>query len=522
MADAVVSGPCVTPPRAGRILHRVILLGVALASCVSPPAGDGVRVAAFADHHVHAFNVGWWLLQDERKPAGYVNAGGAKSEAEVVARAASAAAAVSQAGQGSDAAWVTGFGWSQDGWGTPVLPTTDALSEALPDTPAAMARTDGHALWVNRAALVRAGLRGVRSGVRSGVLLERAAEPVLAQIPAPADSDIVRAWRLGAEALAERGVMRAYDAGVLALPGIAALNTDFARFARLLGEADRAEPLPMQLFLMIPAPSPYAEQVLAMSLAERQLSPNVRVTHLKLFADGALGSRGAALSHPYADDPHTTGVLRMKAQEIADWTRRALDAGLDVATHAIGDVAVREALDAYEAVLKERPGLVPTRLRIEHFSYASDADMERAVRLGVALSVQSNFNTPRGVSPTFAEQRVGAEGAPRVYAWDRLARMGAVLVEGSDYFGAPGAALLGLYYGIVGVNAIGERGDSPEVRRELMRLNSRWLGAGGVFDSIWGAPGAAGGGVVLSGDPLTAPVESLTTVRVQRAAARKQ
>lgn len=518
MADAVVSGPCVTPHRAGRTLHCAILLGVALASCASPPAEDGVRVAAFADHHVHAFNVGWWLLQDERKPAGYVNAGGAKTEAEVVARAATAAAAAAESGQGSGSEWVTGFGWSQDGWGTPVLPTADALSAAVPNSPVAMARTDGHALWVNRSALARAGLRGVRSGV----LLERAAEPVLALVPAPADRDIVRAWRLGAEALAERGVMRAYDAGVLALPGIAALNTDFARYVRLLAETDRAEPLPMQLFLMIPAPSPYAEQVLAMSPAERQLSPNVRVTHLKLFADGALGSRGAALSHPYADDPHTTGVLRMKAREIADWTRRAVDAGLDVATHAIGDVAVREALDAYESVLEERPGLVPTRLRIEHFSYASDADMERAVRLGIALSVQSNFNAPRGVSPTFAEQRVGAAGASRVYAWDRLARMGAVLVEGSDYFGEPGAPLLGLYYGVVGVNAIGERGDSPEVRRELMRLNSRWLGAGGVLDSTWSAPGAAGSGVVLSGDPLVVAVESLTAVRVRPGASAKR
>lgn len=472
-----------------------------------------MRVPAFVDHHVHAFNVGWWLLQDERKPAGYVNAGGAKSEAEVVARVAESVRAV----QGTDSTWVTGFGWSQDGWGTSVLPTGDALSAAAPNVPVAMARTDGHALWVNRAALARAGLRGVRSGV----LLERAAEPVLALVPAPSDDEIKRAWRLGAQALAERGVMRAYDAGVLALPGIAALNTDFARYARLLAEADREEPLPMQLFLMMPAPSAFAEQLLTLSNEGRQLSPNVRVTHLKLFADGALGSRGAALSHPYADDPHTTGVLRMNSKEIAEWTRKAVESGLDVATHAIGDVAVREVLDAYETVLRERPGLVPTRLRVEHFSYASDADMERAVRLGVALSVQSNFNTPRGVSPTFAEQRVGGSGAARVYAWDRLARAGAVLVEGSDYFGEPGAPLLGLYYGIVGVNAIGERGDSPEVRRELLRLNSRWLGAGGVFDSVGLVPGGAGDRVLLSGDPLTVPVESLTALYVRRAPAKQ-
>jgi len=464
-------------------------------------------VAAFVDHHVHVFNVGWFLLQSGRKPAGYVSAGGAKSEAEVVARAAEAAEAAKAAPGG----WVIGFGWSQDAWGTPALPTSDALSAAVRDVPVAMARTDGHALWVNRAALTRAGLK---VGAR-GVLLERAAEPVLALVPAPPDSDIVAAWRLGAKALSERGVLRAYDAGVLALPGIAALNTDFARYVRLLAEADRAQPLPIQLFMMIPAPSPYAEQVLAMSAAERQLSPNVRITHLKIFADGALGSRGAALSHPYADDPHTSGVLRMRAPEIAAWTRRALDAGLDVATHAIGDQAVHEVLDAYEAVLRARPEVTPTRLRIEHFSYAADSDFLRAVRLGVALSVQSNFNTPRGVTPTFAEERVGAAGAGRVYAWDRLARMGAVMVEGSDYFGQPGAPLLGLYSEIVGVNAIGERGDSPEVRAELMRLNSAWLAPGGLLQGPAGAGDAAAGFVVLSGDPLRVPVESLLTILVR-------
>lgn len=490
--------------------RRLAIVSLLLAgACSSAQVEEVVRLPAFVDHHVHVFNVGWWILQSRRNPAAYVSAGGLSSEGEVVSRVAAAAAA-------APSGWVTGFGWSQDAWGTPALPSLDALSNAVPHVPVALARTDGHALWVNREALARAGLP---TGA-NGVLLERASEPVLALIPAPPDSDIALAWRLGAEALAERGVLRAYDAGVLALPGIAALNTDFARYVRLLADADRARPLPMSINLMIPAPSPYAQQVLAMKSGERTLSPNVTITHLKLFADGALGSRGAALSEPYADDPHTAGVLRMTAGEIADWTRRALDAGLDVATHAIGDRAVHEVLDAYEVVLRERPSVVPTRLRIEHFSFASDEDFARAVRLGVALSVQSNFNTPRGVTPTFAEQRVGVERGARVYDWDRLSRMGAVLVEGSDYFGEPGAPLLGLYSGVVGVHALGARGDSPQVRRELLRLNSAWLAPGGLLE----APGAQGDSatryVVLSADPASVPAESLLTIRVRRANAR--
>ena len=362
---------------------------------------------------------------------------------------------------------------------------------------------------MNRAALDAAGL----ASSSTGVLLERDVEPVVARIPAPADSDIVAAWRLGAEALAERGVLRAYDAGVLALPGVAALNTDFGRYVRLLAAADRDRSLPLALNLMIPAPSPYAEAVLTMPAAGRLLSPNVRITHLKLFADGALGSRGAALTHPYADDPHTHGVLRMTSREIADWTRRALDAGLDVATHAIGDQAVKEALDAYETVLRERPRIVPTRLRIEHFSYARDPDFARAVRLGIALSVQSNFNTPRGVSPTFAGQRLGAANAERAYAWNRLDRMGALLVEGSDYFGEPGAPLAGMHAGMTGINAIGERGDTRAVRERLLRLTQVWLAPGGRL--VVPRAGDSGEKIVLSASPLTVPLDSLVTIRVK-------
>lgn len=474
----------------------------AIAQPSPAPASGPVTAPAFVDHHVHLFNVGWWLLQSRRAAPEYVAAGGASSEAAVVERVRVAAGRPLRDG------WITGFGWNQESWSSRAMPTLDAISDAARTVPVALARTDGHALWVNRAALALAGL----SNDTNGVLLERAVEPVVAHIPAPPDSDVVAAWRLGAAAMAERGVLRVYDAGVLALPGVAALNTDFARYTRLLASADRAAALPISINLMIPAPSAYADEVLAMSRAARQLSPNVRITHLKLFADGAFGSRGAALSHAYADDPHTHGILRMTSAEIARWTRRALDAGLDVATHAIGDRAVANALDAYESVLRERPNTVRGRLRIEHFSYASERDLARAVRLGIALSIQSNFNSPMGVSPTFAEQRIGAAGAPRVYAWDRLDRMGALLLEGSDYFGEPGAPLAGMHAGLTGINAIGARGDTPAVRRRLLDLTARWLSPGGRIESS--ARRATLDSIVLSADPLTIARDSLPGVTV--------
>ncbi len=461
----------------------------------------GVELPAFVDHHVHVFNVGWWLLQEERRPRAHVFAAGARSELEVAERAAAAAAA------DPTAAWITGAGWNQEAWGTSVLPGLDTLSAQVADRRVALARTDGHALWVNRASLAAAGLRDRGSGV----LIERDVEPVTARIPAPSAADVIEAWRRGAEAMAARGVTRVYDAGVLALPGVVALNVDFARFVRLLVEADRVRPLPVAIHLMVPAPSAFAESVLVMPPAAREPSPNVRITHLKLFADGALGSRGAALSHPYADDATTHGVLRMDAAAIGALARRALDAGLDVATHAIGDRAVAATLDAYERILRERPDLEPARLRIEHFSYASEVDLERAARLGVALSIQSNFNSPRGTSPTFGEQRVGAEGAERVYAWDRLDALGALLVEGTDHFAAPSAPLAGVHAALTGINALGQRGDTPELRARVLRMHQVWLAPGGRLV----LPDSSGALLRLSADPRTASLDSLPRIGIR-------
>jgi predicted amidohydrolase YtcJ len=473
------------------------LLGFACGADGESDVG-GVELPAFVDHHAHVFNVGWTLLQQERRPPSHVFAGGARSESEVAERVAASAA-------DTTTGWITGAGWNQEAWGTSVLPGLDTLSARVPRRPVALVRSDAHALWLNRAALAAADLRDRGAGV----LIERDVEPVAARIPVPSDADIIEAWRRGADAMAARGVTRVYDAGVLALPGVVALNADFGRYVRLLAEADRVRPLPITIHLMIPAPSAYADSVLVMPPPSRELSPNVRITHLKLFADGALGSRGAALSHPYADDGTTHGVLRMRAGEIGALARRALDAGLDVATHAIGDRAVTEVLDAYEGVLSERPDLEPARLRIEHFSYASETDMERAARLGVALSIQSNFNSARGTTPTFGEQRVGVEGADRVYAWDRLDALGALLVEGTDHFGAPSAPLAGVHAALTGFNAIGQRGDTPEVRERVLRMHQVWLAPGGRLVM----PESGRGPLVrLSGDPRRVPVDSLLSV----------
>lgn len=486
-----------------------------------PPAGarvvrldDGWLVPGFTDHHVHLFNVGFWAMNRAEQERWFVDLSGARSIADVRAKV---AAAARRAPKG---AWILGAGWSQGAWGTQALPTSADLAGAADDHPVFLARSDGHAAWGNEQALIRAGYtahggdRPIAGGaIVRGLFLERATELVSAQLPPLTDAEVRRAWRRGAELMSARGIVEAFDAGPLAPPGGASLAADFARYVRLLADEDRRQPLPLRVNVMLPAPSAAAESLLARP-APRQLSPSVRITHLKLFTDGALGSRGALLSHPYADDTTTRGVARMTTPEILAWSRRAVDAGFGVASHAIGDEAVHRVLDAYEQLLAERPGLAPGRLRIEHFSYASEGDMARAARLGVVLSIQHVFNAAPDDSLGLGAQRAGAANEERVYAWDRLAALGARLAEGSDYFAAPLAPMAAYAASLSTRHAIGAGKADVATRTALLaRLWTRWTPEGTPQVGAV-AVGAPADFVVLDEDPVATPPAQLGERRV--------
>ena len=479
-----------------------------------------VIAPALSDHHVHLFNVGLTLLNDRDHERLFVDLSSARSLTDVFEKIRTRAAR-SPAG-----AWIVGAGWNQVAWGMSALPTRDTLDRAAPDHPVYLSRSDGHAGWVNTRALALARVDGktvapdggaiVRdaTGTPTGLLLERANERMVPLIPAVADSDVIAAYRLGAEALAARGVTRVYDAGVLAPPGVVALNAPFEHFLALLRRADSLAPLPVEVNLMIPAPSALADSLLASPSREWALTPRIRITHVKLFADGAFGSRGAALSHAYADDASTTGVLRMPSDSIAAIAIRALDAGLGAATHAIGDEAVHRALDAYEQILKVRPNTPPGRLRIEHFSYVQEADIARALRSGVVLSIQSGFNSGAHDDAPFGATRVGAENEPRVYAWRRLAQSGARLAEGSDYFTRPGPALYSFEAALVRRYAVASGLVDSVARVQAYRFEARWFNADGETSEESLTSGKPADFVILSRNPLTTSMADLGSIRV--------
>jgi predicted amidohydrolase YtcJ len=488
---------------------------------------DRVLAPAFVDHHVHLLNLGFSLLYRAAPSPTFIDLEGLGSLEAIADQV------ETRADELPKGTWILGQSWSQGAWGATELPTHDVLSAAAPDHPVYFTRVDGHAGWVNAQALRLAAIdaatpdppggtiRRTHDRAPSGVLLERANELLRPLLPEPSAAEIRHAFRLAAEALAAQGVTEVFDAGFLGLPGVVDLRLDFERYLMLLVEADRESALPLRVHLMVPAPSPLAERIAADPSSYRRLTPRVGVSHVKLFADGALGSRGAWLSHAYADDPSTAGVERMSHRAIRDEAVRALDAGLDVATHAIGDAAVARTLDVYEEILRERPQLPSGRLRIEHFSYAKPEDFERAATLGIVLVVNPDFVAPDDHGFAMEDSRVGPERSDRVYALARLAAAGARLAFGSDYFVAPGAPLLGFFGATTrrngsGLPAAGWHPGERLSRIESFRVHTRlWPAGGGEPERGGLAVGGRADLMMLTADPLTVEESAILQIGVE-------
>jgi predicted amidohydrolase YtcJ len=426
--------------------------------------------------------------------------------------------------------WIFGVGWNQIRFGTQVLPTHHALSDAAPNHPVILIRIDAHCAWVNAAALRAAGitrstpdpyggklLRDAQ-GEPSGILLERAAEPLLEKFPQPSEEIALDAFRAGVRALAANGLSDVYDAGFLPFPGIVAMNLPLERYFDLLRKLDAAEPLPVRIHLMIPQPTSLAESALRRM---HVLPPDsrIRISHIKLFADGAFGSRGAAVSRPYADDLSATGVWRMSEDELKREVQRALAAGLDVATHAIGDAAIRRVLDVYEDALRRDSRLNPRRLRVEHISHAQQSDLERAARLGVLLSVQPGFVFPWDDGFIMEDWRLGKEHQPSAYAWATLAGLDAAMAGGSDDIFSLEHPFWNFYAAATRKNPAGIPGAGWHPAEKLSRAESLRL-----FTDFYAPGGNVTVGrlqkdlpadfVVLSANPLAAAESEILKIKV--------
>jgi predicted amidohydrolase YtcJ len=379
-----------------------------------------------------------------------------------------------------------------------------------------LARVDGHAALLNRAALAALGIdaatvdppggRFLRdaAGEPSGVLIDNAMDAAAAALPQPAAEEQRRRLGIAARHCVERGLTTVTDMGVGAAT-IAAY-----RAAAAAGE------LPLRAALFLADDAALLDRWFA---SGPEIDPEGRLTvrGVKLYADGALGSRGAALVEPYDDDPGNLGLLVSSGAHLADVARRARRAGFQVGVHAIGDRGNLVALDALEAALAADGGGEALRFRVEHAQVMRLADVERMARLGVVASMQPTHATS---DMPWAGERVGEHRLAGAYAWRKVIDAGGRLALGSDFPVERAAPMLGFHAAVSRQDLEGQPpgGWLPEERlerQEALRgftLDAAWS----LFlDDLVGSlePGKRADLVVWDRDPMRVPVEEIPAVR---------
>ena len=365
------------------------------------------------DAHLHVMGVGFGALTLDLSQT--------RSLAEAQARIAAYAAAH------PDRKWIIGRGWNQEQWGLGRFPTAAELDAVVADRPVWLERVDGHAGWANSAALAAAGVtattrdpaggrieRAAPGGKPAGVLVDSAAELVARVVPPPRPEDRDLAFRTAQDLLLARGLTAVTDMGTSIEDWQAYRRAGDTGALRIRVMAYGAGVEQMAL-IGGPGPTPWL------------YDDRLRLNGVKLYLDGALGSRGAALKAPYADAPANKGLRITADTQLKNLMSRAALDRFQVAVHAIGDGANAAALTAIEDLSATYTG--DRRWRIEHAQVVDPADIARFGKHGIVASMQPVHQTS---DRTMAEARLGPARLAGAYAWKSLTAAGARLAFGSD------------------------------------------------------------------------------------------
>lgn len=329
----------------------------------------------------------------------------------------------------ADARWIVGGGWNQEIWKLGRFPTAQELDAAVADRPVWLSRVDGHAGWANTAAMKLAGIdrhtkdpSGGRierdaQGKPTGVFVDAATALISDKVPAPTAAERAAALDTALKAMASVGLTGVADAGI-----------DLDNYTLYRQYADAGK-LTARIYAMIGGTGDAFDAISKDGPLLGYGNDFLTVRAVKLYADGALGSRGAALLQPYADDPHNRGLLFLKPAEMTGMIGKALAKGYQVNIHAIGDRANREVLDSFAAAYKLHGGQ-DLRNRVEHAQIVALEDIPRFVPLHLVASMQPTHATS---DMNMAEARIGAQRIQGAYAWQRFLRQGTVVAAGSDF-----------------------------------------------------------------------------------------
>lgn len=397
---------------------KIVAIGETRELIARYPAAEVIDLAGatiypgFADSHAHVYGTG------ERAT---------KPRLEGCASLGDVRKILSTIGTGSE--WVVLRGWDHNKWGMTSFPTRHDLDKIIADRPVALTRVDGHALWCNSKALDQCNINSTTqapsggeilkdtAGVPTGILLDEAMKLVESKIPLPSTVGIRDTLRAGLQTFAQYGNTSVHDMGVPAYI--------WSELRALYDEEGDALP---RCFVFLDMNQETGKQLFLDSSDERCSTvthPNLKLHGIKIYLDGALGSRGAELFEDYSDDPGNRGLALSDDDEVIALMQRAAQHGLQIAVHAIGDKANARALDLFERAGVSRS----TLCRIEHAQIVRDQDVRRFAGLGVWALIQPPFYSS---DRHWAIERLGAARMKTAYRWKSLLDAGVNVVASSD------------------------------------------------------------------------------------------
>jgi len=428
--------------------------------------GNGkTMLPGLIDAHGHISSLGYALLS--------IDVRGLQS-AEQVAKNVAAYGA-----KNPDLSWIQGRGWNQVLWPGKQFPNMADLDAEITDRPVWLERIDGHAGWANKKAMELAGITRDtvsppggeiiydQQGEPSGILIDNAMRLMVDIIPAPNTAEIKLALDAVSQHLLSLGITSAHDAGVL--------SSEHKVYRQL---ADNGE-MQVRIYGMYSSTEDDLQQVLdaGHSSDSRDM---YSVRSIKIYTDGALGSRGAAMLEPYSDRPDHRGLLLTSREELQRLFKLAINADFQIAIHAIGDQGNRIGLDVLEQAYESFGGR-HLRHRMEHSQVVALSDIPRFKSLDVIPSMQPTHATS---DMNMAEDRIGAERLKGAYAWQSFLKQGSRVVSGSDF----PIELANAFHGIHAAVTRQDKNNQPEagwIPEEAMSLEDTMRSFS--IDAAWAA-----------------------------------
>lgn len=471
--------------------------------------GGATVIPGMVDAHAHLVGLGTSLAN--------VNLAGSQSYAEVISRV------VARAKDVKPGEWIFGRGWDQNRWPDKQFPTHEELTKAFPDNPVVLTRIDGHALLANAMAMRAAKITAATpdpSGGRvlrlsnnspSGVFVDNAEGLINRAEPSPTREHMTKAILAAIAEVNRWGLIGIHDAGEPR--GIIDIYESLAKqgkynlrnYVLVSGDVRHGDSSDVAHYTSIGPRSDLYDG-------------RIWVRAIKLYADGALGSRGAALLAPYSDDAGNTGLLVTPPADIEKVAELALRKGFQVGVHAIGDRGNRIVLDAYDQALKAVP-TADHRFRIEHAQVISPSDIPRFAALGVIPSMQASHQTS---DMRWAETRLGPDRIKGAYAWRSLLNTGVIIPDGSDFPVEEVNPLISFHSAVSRQDETnwpqgGWYPDQVMTRAEALKAMTIWPAYAGFQEKIMGSitSGKYADFVVLDKDIMTIPASEILSAHVR-------